>query len=309
LPEFSPLDASPDFTVESVAEQYFHLDWTDVPGQVWGYVLRYGPAGCNAPQAATVADEGPPAILVPPGNFEFDLQGLSPDQLYWFEIAAIDANGLPGKAARAEKMLLDTEDLNNDDLPDAWATFYGITSPTADLDLDRLDNLGEYHNLSNPAHADSDGDGFYDGEELDWGTDICGPDKPPYHAQPILALFGLQQYNLRTATNQGPITSQLSIVNFGQGQLFWDVMTDVSWLTFYQSSGSGDANLVFTANPDGLAPGTYAATITIRSLPPVSFGGSFIPETTEVQVRFVVMPEIVTPDPNSYVMLPVVLRP
>ncbi len=38
--------------------------------------------------------------------------------------------------------------------------------------------------MSNPINADSEGDGYYDNEELGWETDVCGSEHPPYHAHP-----------------------------------------------------------------------------------------------------------------------------
>jgi hypothetical protein len=287
--------------VEPVNGDHFFLEWTQPP-EAGGYLLRYGPAGCVVPEAATIADEGPSAIVLP-AQLDFELHGLTPAQLYWFEVAAIDEYGLPGQPVRAEAMLLDGPDNNGDGLPDAWAAYYGLVSPGGDRDQDGLDNLGEYQQFSNPLHADSDGDGFYDSYELEWGTDVCGPEQPPYHTQPVLTIFGQQHYNLRTATNQGPAGDTLEIVNFGAGQMFWQVSTNVSWLTFDRNSGSGDATVTFAANPAGLPPGFYNTTVSISTLSPPGMRAAFIGETAEVEVTFVVMPEML-----SSLFLPVMSR-
>jgi hypothetical protein len=307
LPEDVPLDAPEQFEVVPVGGQYFHLAWAEPPIAA-GYVVRYGPAGCPVPGAATVAEPGRSPIVFIPPEYNLDLSGLTPNQLYWFELAAIDHNLMPGKSIRVERMLIDGPDGNGDGLPDDWAAFYGITNPQGDLDQDGLNELQEYHYLSNPWHADSDGDGFYDGVEMAWGTDICGPEKPPFHTQPLLTIFGLQHYNLRTATNQAPAEDSLQIVNFGGGMMDWLVSTDADWLTFDEDNGSGDATLRFTARPAGLSPGVYSGIITIRTLPPAGLAGSFIQETAEVLVTFVVMPEILPPDTTSYIFLPLVFR-
>jgi hypothetical protein len=52
------------------------------------------------------------------------------------------------------------------------------------------------------------------------------------------------------------------------GEMFWEVSTDVNWLSFDRTSGSGDASVVFTADPDGLDPGVYNATVTVQTVPP-----------------------------------------
>jgi hypothetical protein len=307
LPLDVPLDVPEVFEVVPNSGQFFQLFWTEPPIAA-GYVLRYGPAGCQVPGAVTIADEGPsPIILIPP-QFDFELLGLTPNQLYWFELAAIDHNLMPGKPIRVERMLIDGPDGNGDGLPDEWADFYGITNPLGDLDQDGLDELTEYQLLSNPWHADSDGDGFYDSVELEWGTDVCGPEKPPYHTRPLLTLFGNQHYNMRTATNQAPVEDTLQIVNFGGGEMDWQVAADASWLTFDQTSGSGDATVTFTANPAGLPPGAYNATITIVAVPPTGLSGGGLQETAEVEVTFVVMPEIGEPDTTRSIFLPLVFR-
>ncbi|MFZ0544394.1 MAG: BACON domain-containing protein, partial [Candidatus Promineifilaceae bacterium] len=209
---------------------------------------------------------------------------------------------------RVERMLIDGPDGNGDGLPDDWAAFYGITDPLGDLDQDGLNELTEYQLLSNPWHADSDGDGFYDSVELEWGTDVCGPEKPPYQTQPLLTLFGNQHYNMRTATNQAPVANTLELINFGSGTMNWQVTADAGWLTFDQESGSGDATVTFTADPAGLAPGAYNATITIVAAPPTGLSGGGLQETAEVAVTFVVLPEIGEPDTTRYIFLPIVLH-
>ncbi|MCB0032341.1 MAG: hypothetical protein KDE28_30735, partial [Anaerolineales bacterium] len=302
-----PLDAPEVFSVSAVNESYFHLEWFEPPVAT-GYLLRYGPAGCRVPGAVTVADIGPSAVLIDPGFFDIDLAGLTPNQLYWFEIVGLDNNGLPGKPTRRTQMLLDSPDGNGDGLPDAWAAFYGIADPHGDLDLDGLDNLGEYQSRTNPRHADSDGDGFYDGYELEWGTDPCGPEKPPYHTQPRLTLMGLQKYTLRTALNLGTSSSTIDIVNFGAGQMNWQISSDASWLTFDQTSGNEDATVRFTADPAGLAPGAYRATVTVQTIPTAQAGRAVLAEQAQFTVTFMVMPAIVPADDTYRIYLPIARR-
>jgi hypothetical protein len=113
---------------------------------------------------------------------------------------------------------------------------------------------------------------------------------------------------MRTATNQAPVEETFEIVNFGAGQMFWDVSSNVSWLTFDQDNGSGDSTVVFTADPAGLPPGVYHATITIQTVPPTNAPSALIVETAEVEVTFVVMPEMVFV-PENALFLPVVRQP
>src|SRR5206468_9546114 len=62
-----------------------------------------------------------------------------------------------------------------------------------------------------------------------------------------------------------PQTETLSIRNASGGQLSWAVSEHASWLTLSQTGGAGDANLIMTADPAGLATGSYTATVTITA--------------------------------------------
>lgn len=67
-------------------------------------------------------------------------------------------------------------DSDNDGMPDIWELTYGLnpndpSDARLDIDNDGLTNLEEYLALSNPRIADTDGDGYLDGEELRFGQD------------------------------------------------------------------------------------------------------------------------------------------
>lgn len=67
-------------------------------------------------------------------------------------------------------------DNNNNGLPNSLES-QGITSATADNDLDGLNNLLEYEiTASSPTIADTDGDGLNDGAEISAGTDLYDTD-------------------------------------------------------------------------------------------------------------------------------------
>jgi F5/8 type C domain/Bacterial TSP3 repeat/PA14 domain len=76
-----------------------------------------------------------------------------------------------------------TDDLDDDYLPDAWETLYGLNpndngrldlakqGEWGDFDSDGINNREEYVLGANPANADTDGDGLKDGEERSTGSD------------------------------------------------------------------------------------------------------------------------------------------
>jgi hypothetical protein len=64
----------------------------------------------------------------------------------------------------------------------------------------------------------------------------------------------------------GDTSSQTFYIGFTGGTpLSWSVADNVSWLTCSPISGTGNANVTVSVNAAGLAPGTYAGTITISA--------------------------------------------
>ncbi len=65
-------------------------------------------------------------------------------------------------------------DLDGDGLPDWWEMLYFQTytnaAPDGDDDMDQLDNLGEFSAGTCPTNEDTDGDHFFDGDEVLAGT-------------------------------------------------------------------------------------------------------------------------------------------
>src|SRR5689334_1131068 len=63
-----------------------------------------------------------------------------------------------------------SRDRNHDRIPDSWERRYHLSTRVSaakgDPDHDKLNNLGEYRNKTNPRKADTDRDGLSDGAEV-----------------------------------------------------------------------------------------------------------------------------------------------
>jgi hypothetical protein len=71
--------------------------------------------------------------------------------------------------------VLESPDLDEDRLPDAWEEEYGVDDPQGDPDLDDLNNFGEHENGTDPLNPDTDGGGEGDGSEVQRGADPLDP--------------------------------------------------------------------------------------------------------------------------------------
>jgi hypothetical protein len=49
------------------------------------------------------------------------------------------------------------------------------------------------------------------------------------------------------------------------GPVWWRVLKDMQWLTLNVTIGSGPKKVTATANPAGLAPGTYMGTLIVEA--------------------------------------------
>jgi WD40 repeat protein len=88
-------------------------------------------------------------------------------------VAATDASGAQASASVNVTVL---EDTDQDHMPDEWERQHTGLNPIVpdgygDADADRLLNVDEYLLDTDPANADTDGDGWSDGEEVLRGTD------------------------------------------------------------------------------------------------------------------------------------------
>ena len=70
--------------------------------------------------------------------------------------------------------------------------------------------------------------------------------------------------NFCAASGQPSIPSQWVVIgNSGGGTLGWSASASAGWVTVSPSSGTGNGTIKIDANPSGLSPGTYNATVTI----------------------------------------------
>jgi hypothetical protein len=86
-------------------------------------------------------------------------------------------------------------DIDGDGMASGWELdFFNsltVSDGTLDNDNDELSDLGEYENKTDPTNADTDGDGFTDGQEVTAGTDpLDDNDFPEPIPVPALSHFG-----------------------------------------------------------------------------------------------------------------------
>ncbi len=245
----------------------FQIDWLPpdaTTGTPAGYALSYQLAGCILPGASTLANEGSSPIDV--GNvLAYDLTGLTVGQTYRLAVNGYTENGYVGPEAATYALFVDLADNDADGLPDQWADLYNLDGGADDdPDGDGLSNAEELALRSNPLHADSDGDGYDDSEEVDWETDLCGPEHPPYHGAPKLALAGMREYQFVAASNQRAVAPQeLLVFNLGGGTLEWSAIASEPWILLDSEGGSGPSVLSIGVEPGGLEEGHYIGTITL----------------------------------------------
>ena len=238
------------------------VDWFAAGGPTpAGYVLSFAPTGCRLPNATSVATQGRSPIDVG-STLLYQLIGLTPGQRYRVTVAAYNGAKLVGPSISASAM-------NALDFAQ-WAAVFDLSGanalPGADPDKDGLTNQQEYELGSFPLTADSDGNGFYDGEEWSQLGAVCGPDAPLKHGQPKLLISGLSILNFTQAVNVGKSKPLLiHLLNFGAGDLAWNAQGSAPWITLDQTSGSGFGTLAVNVDARGLAPGHYSGLVTISS--------------------------------------------
>ncbi|MEJ2736419.1 MAG: hypothetical protein P8189_23105, partial [Anaerolineae bacterium] len=230
---------------------------------------------------------------------------------YRLAVNGYTADGYVGPEAATYALFVDLADNDADGLPDQWADLYNLDGGAGDdPDGDGLSNAEELALRSNPLHADSDGDGYNDNEEVDWETDLCGPEHPPYHGAPKLALAGMRQYQFVAASNQTRIAEQeLLIFNLGGGTLEWSATASESWILLSSVGGSGPSALSIGVEPGGLAEGHHTGTIMVVSRSAQAAAGpgqaTADQEVATIDVSLTVLPPKAF---GRFLYLPLILR-
>jgi len=292
-------------------ETYMRVRWAapdSSTGTPDGYYLSYHIAGCVGPNPSSLADQGPSPI---DSTSPYTLTGLTVGQTYRIAVNAYNDWGFVGPKVETFAMFIDYADADFDGMPDQWVELYNITDgPGGDADGDGLTNLEEYGLKSNPRYADSDSDGYYDGEEVDWGSNVCGPEHPPYHAEPKLTLAGNGDIEFTIASNQVSAVPQIiQIHNLGGGTLDWTAVSSDPWIIVGSDSGSGMSPLPIGVDTSELGVGHYIGTITIRNVSPVSM--TLLSRTSAAQQEEVIINvelDVIPPKDFVYTFLPLVSR-
>lgn len=288
-------------------------------GEPDGYMVNYRPVGCRVPGLDRSTEDPAPIILVPnPGQFHQDVRGLTDFQTYWVGVRAYTNLGELSPERTMTFRMIDPTDANTDGVPDGWAALYGLANAGDDPDQDGLDNKEEFDLASDPLVADSDEDSFYDWEEADWGTDICGPQTPPYHKGPRLQLSGLGNLTFSVATNNtiSP-AKKFRIFNGGGGQLQWAVNGSEPWIEVNPLEGIGPGPVEIHVNTEGLAPGVYTGMVEVHTGQmagaaaatgdTVNSTAQTVNETVTIPVRVEVLPPKMA-ETTQQLLLPVISK-
>jgi hypothetical protein len=160
-------------------------------------------------------------------------------------------------------------DYDRDGLSNDYEQSYGInpldrSDSAADPDGDGLQTLEEQQISSLPNSADTDGDGMNDGEELALGGSPTDANILP-SATPALQVGAVSfGFNYRQG-DPSPEPWSIWVTNGGGGSVNWSVQSSAAWLSASPLSGSAPSEMLVSADPSGLPPGEYFATLTVTA--------------------------------------------
>ena len=245
------------------------LTWRPpLQGTPAGYLVDFAPTACKRPGATAIAVQGTPAQFVGDTTV-YTLTGLTPAQMYRFDVRAVTAEGYAGPVTTTQAMFFDDlTDSDGDGIPNQWADTFGLNGADADRladpDADGLNNAGEQALGAFPNRWDSNADGFSDGEAAEAGLDPCGLQSPPYHQGPKPVLAATSNFAFASFVNLPKVAQQLlTIADFGNGPLDWTIDQSAPWITLSATRGNGPAGVQVGADPTGLPVGRYTGVVTI----------------------------------------------
>jgi hypothetical protein len=154
------------------------------------------------------------------------------------------------------------DDSDGDGLPDEYEVMYPCLSPTVfdsdiDVDMDSLLPLGERGWGTDPCHADTDGDGVNDGEEVRLGSDPLDNESTP-----LPDLLSVSPTKVDLGNCPDPISA--SVMVQAAPNLNWSATANADWLTT-SDGGTGDGVITITAQCSELGEGEYTGQLLISA--------------------------------------------
>ena len=242
------------------------LSWTGAPAgsSIAGYELFYAdafPAGPGRPGSG--ANQGNSPVRL--GNvLATTLTGLTHGRTFHFRVRAIDAESRVGPLSNDVALLLTNGvSTGGDGLPDDWKAAHHVTHATADDDCDGLTNAEEFIRRTEPDVADTDGDGYIDGEEVAFGSDPLDRGVLPANLA-HLPRVGLsdERLSFRTyASTTAPAPQSVNITNWSGGTLTPTLGTVSPWLNATLKGNT----LQVGVNKSGLLAGQYEGSVEVKA--------------------------------------------
>lgn len=216
-------------------------------------------------------------ILLSGAAFEYGTGGIEREALHW----TLDQGTVLGDGEQIEVVLAPGEhvltaanavserqtsiasvdvtvlaDSDGDALPDTYEAQHAcLASSTADgsddPDADELASRGEMERGTDPCAADSDLDGFSDGDEVRLSSDPLDAQSLP---DPDLLFLAEGSADLGACPSPGTVTIEVQ----SDAAVPWSVASGADWLTV-AGGGTGDGTITLEADCNGLVSGSYRA--------------------------------------------------
>jgi ligand-binding sensor domain-containing protein len=194
----------------------------------------------------------------------------------------VDSNGLTATEAVTVNVL---PDFAHTGIPDAWKLTYKLNPLDPSLPFQDPTNKGltvlqDFQLGTDPTITDTDGTPGTDGQKVAAGLDPTDPTQV-LTTTPVLHV-GSNTLGW-TAFPVGPAAPQpwvIAVSNSGSGAINWSMSARPAWLQVTPISGSAPTTVTFSALPQGLPPGTYAADLHVTAP-----GAAASPQTIHVTLN------------------------